>query len=461
MSAAHISPDYAAFLASKAPRPSAVGIEPGPMHEALFDYQRAVTEFCVRQGRAALFLDTGLGKSACILEWSEQMARASNGYALILTPLAVAKQFEREAAKFGYEARVVRSDADVKPGINVCNYDRLDLLNPVRFGAVALDESSVLKSFTGKTTRALIETFRDTPYRLCATATPAPNDHMELGNHAEFLGIMASNEMLARWFISDQTQMGRYRLKGHAITDFWDWIASWARCAENPADLGFDGSRFVLPPMQVHRHKTFGDIRPAAGALFVEDMSATNIHHVKRQTAEARAEAAAALVAAEPGEPWIVWTDTDYEADAVKHRIAGAIELRGSMTANAKEEAIERFLAGRETLITKPSIAGMGLNFQHCARMIYVGRSFSYEQFYQSARRCWRFGQTRAVDVHIIVAEGEDQIGRVIDRKAADHAAMKRAMAEAMKRAAQKSEVKAPYNPTHVGRLPTWLKSVA
>lgn len=461
MSAAHISPDYAAFLASKAPRPSAVGIEPGPMHEALFDYQRAVTEFCVRQGRAALFLDTGLGKSACILEWSEQMARASNGYALILTPLAVAKQFEREAAKFGYEARVVRSDADVKPGINVCNYDRLDLLNPVRFGAVALDESSVLKSFTGKTTRALIETFRDTPYRLCATATPAPNDHMELGNHAEFLGIMASNEMLARWFISDQTQMGRYRLKGHAITDFWDWIASWARCAENPADLGFDGSRFVLPPMQVHRHKTFGDIRPAAGALFVEDMSATNIHHVKRQTAEARAEAAAALVAAEPGEPWIVWTDTDYEADAVKHRIAGAIELRGSMTANAKEEAIGRFLAGRETLITKPSIAGMGLNFQHCARMIYVGRSFSYEQFYQSVRRCWRFGQTRAVDVHIIVAEGEDQIGRVIDRKAADHAAMKRAMAEAMKRAAQKSEVKAPYNPTHVGRLPTWLKSVA
>ena len=461
MSAAHISPDYAAFLASKAPRPSAVGVEPGPMHEALFDYQRTVTEFCIRQGRAALFLDTGLGKSLCILEWSEQMARASNGYALILTPLAVAKQFEREAMKFGYEARVVRSDADVKPGINVCNYDRLDLLNAARFGAVALDESSCLKSFTGKTTRALIETFRDTPYRLCATATPAPNDHMELGNHAEFLGIMASNEMLARWFISDQTQMGRYRLKGHAITDFWDWIASWARCAENPADLGFDGSRFVLPPMQVHRHKTFGDIRPAAGSLFVEDMSATNIHHVKRQTAEARAEAAATLVAAEPGEPWIIWTDTDYEADAVKRRIADAIELRGRMTANAKEEAIEKFLAGRETLITKPTIAGMGLNFQHCARMIYVGRSFSYEQFYQSVRRCWRFGQTRPVDVHIIVAEGEDQIGRVIDRKASDHAAMKRAMAEAMKRAAQKSEVKIPYDPTHIGRLPAWLKSVA
>ena len=456
-----ISEDYTAFLRSKAPRVASVGIEPAEMHSSLFDYQRAVTEFCIRKGRAALFLDTGLGKSACILEWCEQMARAGNGYALILTPLAVAKQFEREAQKFGYSARVVRSDDDVRPGTNVCNYDRLDLLRPERFCAVALDESSILKSFAGKTTRALIETFRDTPYKLCATATPAPNDHMELGNHAEFLGIMESNEMLARWFISDQTQMGRYRLKGHAINDFWDWIASWARCAENPADLGFDGSKFILPAMRVHRHKTFGDIRPAAGSLFVEDMSATNIHRIKRQTADARAEAASSLVNADPAEPWLVWTDTDYEADSVKHRLPDAIELRGSMTASAKEDAIERFLAGRETLITKPSIAGMGLNFQHCARMIYVGRSFSYEQFYQSVRRCWRFGQTREVDVHIIVAEGEDQIGRVIDRKAADHAAMKRAMADAMKRSAQKSEVKVPYSPTHIGRLPTWLKSAA
>ena len=456
-----ISEDYTAFLRSKAPRVASVGIEPAEMHSSLFDYQRAVTEFCIRKGRAALFLDTGLGKSACILEWCEQMARAGNGYALILTPLAVAKQFEREAQKFGYSARVVRSDDDVRPGTNVCNYDRLDLLRPERFCAVALDESSVLKSFAGKTTRALIATFKDTPYKLCATATPAPNDHMELGNHAEFLGIMQSNEMLARWFISDQTQMGRYRLKRHAINDFWDWIASWARCAENPSDLGFDGSKFILPPMRVHRHKTFGDIRPAAGSLFIEDMSATNIHRIKRQTADARAEAASSLVNAEPAEPWLVWTDTDYEADSVKRRLPDAIELRGSMTASAKEGAIERFLAGRETLITKPSIAGMGLNFQHCARMIYVGRTFSYEQFYQSVRRCWRFGQTREVDVHIIVAEGEDQISRVIDRKAADHAAMKRAMAQAMKRSAQKSEVKVPYNPTHIGRLPTWLKSAA
>jgi hypothetical protein len=220
------------------------------MHDKLFDYQRDVTAFCLKQGRAALFLDTGLGKSACTLEWCEQASKASNGYALIMTPLAVAKQFEREAVKFGYEARVVRSQADVLPGINICNYDRMDLLDASAFGAVALDESSILKSFTGKTTRKLIDLFADTPFRLCATATPAPNDHMELGQHAEFLGIMPSNEMLARWFVSDQTEMGRYRLKKHGVNDFWDWLASWARCAETPADLGYDGSRFVLPELK-------------------------------------------------------------------------------------------------------------------------------------------------------------------------------------------------------------------
>lgn len=459
-----ISPDYAAFLAAKAPRPVASGVEPQAMHDALFDYQRACVDFCIRQGRAALFLDTGLGKSACELEWCDQMARASNGYALILTPLAVAKQFEREAAKFGYECRVVRDDGEVRPGINVCNYDRLDLLNPARFGAVALDESSILKNFTGKTTRRLIEAFQDTPYRIAATATPAPNDHMELGNHAEFLGIMRAQEMLARWFINDtSTASQHWRLKKSAVQDFWDWVASWARCAETPADLGFDGSRFVLEPMNIVRHETFGDLRPAAGSLFMDDLSATNMHEVKRQTAAARAQAAADLVAAEPDEPWIVWVDTDYEADAVKKRMPNALEMRGSMTPEAKESAIERFLDGHCTLITKPGIAGMGLNFQHCARMIYVGRSFSYEQFYQSVRRCWRFGQTRRVDVHIIVAEGEDQIGRVIARKAGDHKTMKRAMAEAMKRAAYagRQQARVKYNPLHTGRLPAWLRSAA
>jgi hypothetical protein len=427
-----------------------------PAH--LFDFQADVTAFCLRQGRAALFLDTGLGKTLCQLEFCRQSAETS----LILTPLAVARQIEREGIKFGYDARVVRDRSEVRPGINICNYDRLDKLDAAAFGGVCLDESSILKSFTGATTRALIETFANTPFRLCATATPAPNDHMELGQHAEFLGIMASNEMLARWFVSDQTEMGRYRLKRHGESAFWDWMASWARCAETPDDLGFDGSRFILPPLKVVRHKVAGDIRSPIGALFMEDLSATNIHSVKRQTSNARADAVAALIAAEPTESWLVWTDTDYEADACMRRIANAIDVRGSMSPEKKEAGLWEFVAGNRPLITKPSVAGAGLNFQHCARMAFIGRSFSYESWYQAVRRCWRFGQSREVHVHLAVAEGEDQIGRVIDRKAEDHVRMKRAMADAMRRNRNiSSEVKVAYSPTHNGRMPEWLVSSA
>jgi hypothetical protein len=282
---------------------------------------------------------------------------------------------------------------------------------------------------------------------------------MELGQHAEFLGIMPSNEMLARWFISDQTQMGRYRIKGHAHQEFWDWMASWARCAETPEDLGYDGSQFVLPPMNVHRHRACGDVRAPAGELFMNDLSATNIHDVKRQTASARATSVADLVNSEPGESWVVWCDTDYEADALHKRIPDAIEVRGSHPPDKKEAGLAAFSDGSaRVLISKPSVCGMGMNWQHSARMAFVGRSFSYEAWYQAVRRCWRFGQTRPVDVHLIVAEGEEQIGRVIDRKAEDHKTMKRAMADAMRRSrAQSSVLKVIYDPKHEGRMPAWL----
>lgn len=454
--------DYAKFLASKAPRAHAVGIEPGPMHSALRDDQRDVTAFCLRQGRAALFLDTGLGKSLDILEWCSQAGPASNGYSLILTELAVTKQFEREAVKFGYEAHVIRAQDQAKPGINICNYDRLDLLDPSAFGAVALDESSILKSLNGKTRVALTEAFKDTPYRLCATATPAPNDHMELGSHAEFLGIMSSMEMLSRWFINDTKEASqKWRLKKSAVNDFWDWVASWARCAEKPSDLGYDDTGFNLPELKIIRHQAMGDIRAPAGSLFIEDLSATNIHDIKRQTADTRARKVAEIMAKEPAEPWVIWCDTDYEADAIK-KVIEAPEIKGSMTPERKEQILEAFLDGG-SLITKPKMTSKGVNWQHCARTIYVGRSFSYESFYQSVRRFWRYGQSRIVEVHLIVAEGEDQIGRVIDAKADGHKAMKTAMAAAMKRAkrACQEDQKIKYNPQIVGRFPKWMKSAA
>ena len=455
-----LHPEYAAFLAGKAPRPRGVGIEPGPMPSHLFDYQAECVRFALRQGRAAMFLDTGLGKTRVQLEWCRQAAEASNGRALLLTPLAVARQIEREGLALGYDVRVIRHQDEARDGINVCNYDRLAALDTVQFGAVSLDESSILKNFTGATTRALIASFEGHRFKLASTATPAPNDHMELGTHAEFLGLMRSVEMLSRWFINDTaTASQQWRIKGHAQDAFWDWVASWARCAETPADLGYDASRFVLPPLNIHRHKAAGDTRAAAGMLFASDLSATNMHAIKRETAQARAEAVGALVAAEHGEPWVIWCDNDAEADALMAAVPGAVDVRGSHTPERKEAALTAFAVGEARyIITKPSVAGMGLNWQHAARVAFVGRSFSYEAWYQAVRRCWRFGQTRPVDVHLIVAEGEDQIGRVIDRKAGDHATMKRAMAAAMARArGATTETKIPYVPTHKARLPVWL----
>lgn len=452
--------EYARFLETKAPRPQATGIEPDTTPSHLFDFQAACVGFALRQGRAGIYLDTGLGKTLVQLEWCRQALEASNGYALILTPLAVARQIEREAHKFGYDAMVIRDQADAKPGINICNYDRLDKLDPDAFSVVSLDESSVLKNFSGKTTRALTDAFASHRFRMSATATPAPNDHMELGTQAEFLGVMASNEMLSRFFINDTSQASQqWRLKGHAEDAFWDWMASWSRMAQSPDDMGFDGSRFVLPPLEIVRHRAVGsNVKGLAGTLFEVDVSATAVFDVKRQTADARADIAAALVNA-GGDAWVVWCDTDIESEALRKRIPDAVEVRGSHLVEKKEANLAAFADGSaRAIITKPSVAGFGLNWQHCHNVVFVGRSFSYEAWYQAVRRCWRFGQTQPVKVHIIVAEGEDQIGRVIDRKADDHARMKSAMAKAMRRAAWRNEqVKTPYNPTHEGMLPTWL----
>lgn len=453
---------YSEFLAGKAPRPMASGIKSSTLPDHLFDFQKACVDFCINQGRAGLYLDTGLGKTRCQLEWASQTAKASNGRALILTPLAVAKQIEREALALGYEARVIREQSDAGPGISICNYDRLEKLDVDEFGAVSLDESSILKSFGGKMTTALCELFKGHRFRLSATATPAPNDHMELGNQAAFLGIMPANEMLMRWFINDTAEASQqWRLKGHAEQDFWDWMASWSRMAQSPTDLGFDGSKYILPPLNVIRHKATADVKPIEGSLFVQDVSVTNLHDVKRQTSRARAEAAAAL---DDGKsPMIIWCDTDYEADALKAVFPNAVEVRGSMLIEKKERALEAFSLGQiRQIITKPGIAGYGLNWQHCSTMVFAGRSFSYELWYQAVRRSWRFGQTKPVNVHIIVAEGEDQIGRVIDRKADDHASMKVAMVHAMRRAVNRAAaVKISYNPQHKGNLPSWLQSVA
>lgn len=458
---------YADLLIAKTAAPLNAGIAEMPdISDVLYGYQKECVEFGIDGGRWGLFLDTGLGKTLCEFEWSTHAADASNGYALILTPLAVAAQMRREAERFGYQARVIREQSEARPGINICNYDRLHLIDPGAFGSVCLDESAILKDMTGKMSRALRGAFADHRWRMIASAVPAPNDRTEIGQSAEFLGIMPATEMLMRWFIADFGKTGAYRLKQHGEAAFWDWVASWSRMAGHPRELGYDDAGFDLPELRIIRHQVEGAVR-MDGSLFGGPVSATGIHDLKRQTSEARSAAVARVVEEEIDEPWVLWVDTDYEADALCSALrricpSRVLDVRGSMPTRTKEETLERFAASGEPLwlVTKPSIAGWGLNWQHCARMAFCGRSYSYEQWYQAIRREWRYGQNREVLVHLAVAEGEDLIGRVLERKANDHRRMQEQMAAAMSRQVNRrttEKVIAPYEPIASAVAPEWL----
>lgn len=460
---------YFDLIARSVVRHEAVGIEPPALNPAMFPHQRHSTEFALRQGRAALFLDTGLGKSLCALDWGRVVAEHTGKPVLMLAPLGVVGQHVREAAKFGIEARAVREQAEVAAGVNVANYERLHLFDATAFGGLILDESSIIKSFSGVVTKRLMEFGSHIAFRLCCTATPAPNDHMELGQHSQFLSVMSSSDMLSRWFIADQRNMGRYRLKRAAVASFWSWVASWSRCVEKPSDLGFSDDGFALPELKLERHVVRADWSQDAGEdgdqgrLFrLPDNSATAIHREKRLTNAARARVVADLVRAEPDEPWLVWCDTDYEADELASVLPEAVEVRGSMPAEVKEDRLLGFAEGRyRVLITKASIAGFGLNYQHCARMAFAGLSFSYESFYQAVRRCWRFGQTRPVHAHVACADTEEAIWQTINRKSGDHEGMKAAMREAMSRAVESRTVKTDYQPRREARLPAFLEEAA
>lgn len=453
---------YEDFLRSKEVRAQLSGMDRVPELSAhLFPHQRATVEFLLKAGRGAAFLDTGMGKTAVELEYGKRVVEHENKPVLMLAPLAVGKQHIREAERFGADAQIARDQSDVSGArIYITNYERLHLFDRHAFGGLILDESSIVKSYTGKTTRALMEFGQEVRWKLPATATPAPNDHMELGQHAQFLGVMDSSEMLARWFIADQSEMGRYRLKRHGIKPFWSWVASWARCVGKPSDLGFSDEGFDLPPLNIHQHVVETDLTAGAdGMLFrIPDTSATSIHKEKRLTANDRAQKIAELVRAEPNEPWMIWVETDYDADAITALLPEAVEVRGTMKPEVKEERLDAFTQGSiRILVSKPSIAGFGLNWQHCARTAFVGLSFSYEMFYQAIRRFWRFGQSRAVECHIATAETETAIWQTIQRKKADHETMKEEMFEAMRREVLVSHVKRAYNPTQAARLPAWM----
>lgn len=419
--------NYDEFIKSKVKLAMPHGFEPMPFTAPLFDWQAHVVAWAIRQGRAALFEDCGLGKTAQQLEWAKQIAEHTGGAVIILTPLSVAKQTLSEAEKFGISARVVTQPEQVGPGINITNYEKLELFDECEFSGVVLDESSILKNFTGKTRVALTERFRATPYRLCCTATPAPNDYMEFGQHCDFLGVMPSNEMLSRFFINDTMNFGTYRLKGHAEQGFWEWVATWAACIGKPSDIGFADDGYDLPGLNLETIVVDVDERAKDGAeeLFRNvTLSATTMHAEFRETAAHRAQAVADMVN-NSDEAWIVWCNTNLESDELSARINGAVDVRGSDRPEHKEKRIADFTSGKvRVLISKPSICGFGMNWQHCRNVAFVGLSYSFEDFYQALRRSYRFGQTREVNAYIVQARTEGAILAAIRRKMEQHEAM-------------------------------------
>lgn len=410
---------YHNFLDRKARIAPMTGIDDPPIIASqLFPFQRDIVRWALRRGRAAVFAGTGLGKTLMALEWARIVAVHTSKPTLILTPLAVAAQFERESAKFGISAKHVREQSEVDGTIAVTNYEKLAHFDVAAFGGVVLDESSILKSFDGKTRTMLIDAFRDTPFRLAATATPAPNDFMELGNHAEFLGIMSYAEMLATFFVHDSGETQVWRLKGHAESEFWRWMASWAVMLTKPSDLGYADDGYDLPPLELNQHTVAVEYKPQAGMLF--PMQAATLQErigARRESVADRVSAAAAIVNGND-RPWIVWCNLNSESEALTRAIDGAVEVRGSDSESDKETALKYFADGRiRVLVTKPSIAGFGLNWQHCADVVFVGLNDSWEQVYQSIRRCWRFGQTKPVNVHFIASELEGAVIANIMRK--------------------------------------------
>ncbi|MCA8976115.1 MAG: helicase [Planctomycetes bacterium] len=399
---------YAEFLARKRVGSLNGGIDIDALPSSLFHHQEQVVRWAGRVGRAAAFLDTGLGKTRIQLAWAEAMR--GDRSALIVCPLSIAAQTRREAAALGIEARVVRSGDQVTgPGLWITNYEMQHAFEPSMFGAVVLDESSILKNHEGRTRGALIDRWGKVPYRLACTATPAPNDHTELANHAEFLGAMSRVEMLAAFFVHDDDG---WRLKGHAADAMYEWMCQWAVAARRPSDVTGDPSDddgYELPPLRVHGHIVEANAAPE-GQLFATSLGGVGGRAAARKaTLGKRVQRAAELL--DHDRPAIAWCGLNDEAEAMAREVDGAENLHGTLTPDRKVEIIEAFVAGEiRVLVSKPSIAGFGLNLQHAAEQVFVGLGDSYEAYYQAIRRSWRFGQTRPVDVHVVVSDLESEV---------------------------------------------------
>lgn len=466
--------DYDAFLARKMLGDAPSGLRDVPdLPACLKPFQHAVTAWALRRGRAAMFEGTGLGKTVQQLSWARAVADHEQAPVLILTPLAVAEQTVDEARKFGVGSVAYATDTSaMKTDIVVTNYERFEKFDIDDFAGIVLDESGLIKSAEGAYRRMLTDACVNTPWRLCCSATPAPNDYAELGQHAEFLGVMTAKEMLSMFFVhdggiraDDHTQgADGWRLKRHAAADFWRWLASWSVMIRHPSDLGFTEEGYDLPPLRIEQVTVASDQRPTAGMLFA--MPALTLAErigARRDTADARVLAAVEIVNREPDDPWLIWCNLNSEADAIERLLPRALQVAGRDPAEQKVSRLLGFKDGRPLhLVSKTTIAGHGMNYQHCARMIAVGLTDSFEQLYQGIRRIWRFGQTRECRVYLVASELEGEVVANLRRKEAAFDAMLDAMSGHMRDLMRENVVGgraavSSYEPAQRMRLPEWL----
>lgn len=454
---------YQEFLSKKELESIHAGFEvdPSELNSNLFDFQKDIVSWALQKGKAAIFSDCGSGKSIMQLDFAYQVCRHTGKNALIVAPLAVVGQTKKEGEKFGIDIHICRKQEDVLPGINITNYEILEHFESSTFECVVLDESSILKSFTSSTRNELIDKFARTPYKLACTATPSPNDHSELGNHAEFLGIMSRSEMLATYFIHDSGDTSKWRLKGYGEKKFWEWVATWAVCVRNPSDLGYSADGYELPPLNLIEH--FVESEPGEYELVAKlAETLSERREARKKSMDDRVEVARRLVDSSADE-WLVWCDYNAESEALRRAISDSVEVVGSDSPDYKAETALNFADGKiKALVSKPSIYGFGMNFQNCHQMIFCGISDSYEQFYQAIRRCWRFGQNNPVDAHIIISEAERNVLENIKRKQKQMDELQDNMVSLM-RDVTMSEIKhttritEEYKPKERMELPEWM----
>ena len=419
--------DYQDFLSKKRQLDNNFGFDPEFVPDFLFPFQQDLVRWAVNKGRAALFCDTGLGKTAMQLTWAQNIVQKTNKPVLVLTPLAVSGQTLREADKFGIQAKRSIDGKVSKPGIYVTNYEKLHFFDREQFSGVVCDESSILKNFKGATKSLVTQFMRKIPYRLLATATASPNDFIELGTSSEALGYMGFVDMLGRFFKNDQNtstsaghriggQNVKWRFKGHAEQDFWRWVVSWARAVRRPSDIGYSDEGYILPPLVETEHVIKAN-NPRPGELFdIPALTLQEQRQERRITLKDRCELAAKTLTHD--KPGVAWAHLNDEADLLEKLIPGAVQVKGDQSDERKEEILTGFVNGDfRVLVTKPKITGFGLNWQHAHHMTFFP-SHSFEQYYQGVRRMYRFGQKNKVHVDIVTSEGERGVMANLKRKA-------------------------------------------